>query len=57
MKKLLYILLFCLLTNTTYATKPPYVVGESYIYKINYGIINAGYAELNVKGLKAVFMN
>ena len=52
MKKLLYTLLFCLFTTITYATKPPYNVGESYTYKINYGIINAGYAELNVKGLK-----
>ena len=50
MKKL--ILLLLLIPLLGYATEPPYVVGESYTYKINYGIINAGYAELNVKGLK-----
>jgi hypothetical protein len=52
MKKILYLLALCLITNLVYATEPPYVVGESYTYKINYGIINAGYAELNVKDLK-----
>jgi len=52
MKKILYILALCLLNIAGYSTEPPYKVGEVYTYKINYGIINAGYAKLSVKNLK-----
>ena len=52
MKKIIYLLILCLLTITGYSTEPPYKVGEAYTYKINYGIINAGYAKLSVKNLK-----
>ena len=68
MKKLLLILLFVPFSGLsqvkefvsfldldniyTNQIETPYKVGEVYTYKINYGIINAGYAKLSVKNLK-----
>tara|TARA_R110000787_G_scaffold1058_1_gene3832 strand:- start:298 stop:1020 length:723 start_codon:yes stop_codon:yes gene_type:complete len=51
MKKIIYLLILCFLSLTGYSTEPPYKVGEEYTYKINYGVINAGYAKLSVKNL------
>jgi len=68
MKKLLLILLFVPFSGLsqvkefvsfldldniyTNQIETPYKVGEVYTYKINYGIINAGYATLSIKNLK-----
>tara|TARA_A100001201_G_scaffold27492_1_gene30207 strand:+ start:2689 stop:3426 length:738 start_codon:yes stop_codon:yes gene_type:complete len=51
MKKIMVLILVTLGLQTQ-AINPPYVVGESYTYKINYGPINAGFAKLSIKNLE-----
>jgi len=51
MKKTIITLFSIFLSLTGYSMEPPYKVGEEYTYKINYGVINAGYAKLSVKDL------
>ncbi len=51
MKKTIITLFSIFLSLTGYSIEPPYKVGEEYTYKINYGVINAGYAKLSVKDL------
>ena len=49
MKKLLFIILFITSTSLSTQSKKAFDVGEWFKFRIHYGVVNAGYATLEVK--------